>query len=172
MPVTMHIFTGAIPGMDLPDTWDPIQKYALALSAGAVAIGTLITSGVCHRFPNLKFVPTEWETGWVAHYLERLDHAAYRTPEVLSPDLDMEPSEYFHRQFYMTFEDDRVGLRTADIIGENNLVWGNDYPHHDSIWPHSQEVLDKTFLEVPEDKRADYRRKMTLDNVVRLYNLS
>lgn len=172
LPVTMHIFTGAIPGMDLPESWDPIQKYTMALSAGALTIGTLITSGVRHRFPKLKFVPTEWETGWVAHYLERLDHAAYRTPEVLSPDLNMLPSEYFRRQFYVTFEDGRVGLRTADFIGADNLVWGNDYPHHDSIWPHSQRVLEEAFLEVPEDRRAEYRRKMTLDNVTKLYNLS
>ena len=171
-PVCMHIFTGASAGMGLPVSWGPIQSYALALAAGAITIGTLICSGVAHRFPNLKFVPTEWETGWVAHYLERLDHATYRSRAEAAPELDMKPSEYFHRQFYITFEDDEIGLATADYIGVDNLLWGSDYPHHDSIWPHSQEVLDRIFQRVPEDKREDYRQKMTVDNVCRLYGLA
>ena len=83
----------------------------------------------------------------------------------------MSPSEYFRRQFYMTFEDDEIGLLTTDYIGVDNLMWGSDYPHHDSIWPHSQEVLDRIFEKIPEDRREDYRQRMTVENVSRLYQI-
>lgn len=66
----------------------------------------------------------------------------------------MEPSAYFRRQCYITFEDDEIGMRTRDIIGVPNLVWGNDYPHHDSIWPKSMEVLQRIMQGVPDDERG------------------
>ncbi len=59
-------------------------------------------------------------------------------------------------------------MRTRDLIGVDNLIWGNDYPHHDSIWPNSQRVLDELMEGVPDDER----RRMTFDNTVELYNLS
>ena len=101
-------------------------------------IGQLICGGVAARHPHLKFVCAEFETGWLGHVLQRLNHATYRARGEASPDLTMEPSAYFQRQFYATFEDDAIGVLTRHFIGVDNLIWGNDYPHHDSIWPHSR----------------------------------
>ena len=119
------------------------------------------------RHPKLKFICGEFETGWLGQFLGRLDHAAYRTPEAKSKDLSMEPSEYFRRNWYATFEDDEAGIRTRDMIGVDNLLWGNDYPHHDAIWPHSMEVLARIMKGVPEDEVE----KMTSGNVMQLYNI-
>jgi hypothetical protein len=46
-------------------------------------------------------------------------------------------------------------------------MWGNDYPHHDSLWPESQPILDRLFAGVPV---AD-RRRMTIENVAGLYGI-
>ena len=35
----------------------------------------------------------------------------------------MEPSDYFRRQFYATFEDDVAGVLTRHLIGVDNLIW-------------------------------------------------
>lgn len=53
------------------------------------------------------------------------------------------------------------------MIGVDRLLWGNDYPHLDSIWPHSMEVLDRIMAGVP----AEEKRQMTWDNVLQLYGL-
>jgi uncharacterized protein len=127
----------------------------------------LICGGVAEHHPELRFVGAEFETGWVGHFVQRLDHATYRARAEASPDLTMEPSEYFHRQFYVTFEDDELGLRQRDVIGVENMLWGNDYPHHDAIWPESKTVLDRIFADVADDEA----RKMTWDNVVGLYGI-
>ena len=118
--------------------------------------------------PELKFVCAEWNTGWLAHWLERLDHAFYRSRSAAASYLDLKPTEYWRRQFYATFEDDRVGVMTRDMIGVETLMFGNDYPHHDAIWPHSQEILDDIFTGASD---AD-RYAMTVGNGASLYGIS
>jgi len=88
----------------------------------------LICGGVCERFPRLKLVISEFETGWMAHILQRLDHAAYRTPKYAVDYLTMKPSDYFHRNFGMTFEDDEAGVLTRHLIGVDNLLGATTTP--------------------------------------------
>ena len=127
----------------------------------------LICGGVTERFPKLKLVMAEFETGWLAHVLQRLDHAYYRAPTYAVDYLTMKPSEYFHRNFTITFEDDEVGARTRHEIGLKNLAWGNDYPHHDSIWPNSMPTLDRVLAGIP----ADEVEQLCFQNAVDLYNI-
>ena len=77
------------------------------------------------------------------------------------------PVEYFDRNFWVTFEDDIHGIQTRHDIGVDNLLWGNDYPHHDSIWPNSRKILDEIFADVPDDEQE----KMVWSNVIDLYNI-
>ncbi|MGI9615788.1 MAG: amidohydrolase family protein, partial [Acidimicrobiales bacterium] len=146
VPLTMHVFTGETFDGGLPEHWGSpagtLKGYLLAHTTIVNTIVDLICGGVVERFPGLKFVAAEYETGWVGHFKQRLDHAAYRTPSFVSDELTMKPSEYFDRNFWVTFEDDAEGIATRHSIGIDNLLWGNDYPHHDSIWPNSQSILD------------------------------
>ena len=81
--------------------------------------------------------------------------------------LKMLPSQYWRRNFYCTFEDDPLGIMTRDFIGTETMMWGNDYPHGDSVFPHSQQVLS----EILSDCTDEERWQMTVKNVVELYNL-
>jgi predicted TIM-barrel fold metal-dependent hydrolase len=166
MPLGMHVFTTANPNHGLPN-WGPITNYALAQAGIAAVMSDLIIGGVCARYPRLKFVPTEWETGWVGHFLQRLDWALMREPATAAPEVVEAPSEYFHRNFLMTFEDDLIGIMSRHQIGVRNLMWGSDFPHHDSIFPNSQAVLDDIFEGVPDEER--YR--ITVANCCELYDL-
>ena len=53
------------------------------------------------------------------------------------------------------------------LIGEDNIIWGADYPHPDCLWPDSRRILEKNLGGLPDH----VRRKITHDNVARLYNL-
>jgi len=171
LPITMHIFTGSTWDMGFPPHWGApamsIVGYTFAHTAIGATLVQLLAGGVCERHPELRLVAGEFECGWVAHFLQRVDHATYRARHEASPDLTMEPSEYFHRQCFVTFEDDELGVRTRDVIGVGNMLWGNDYPHHDAIWPHSMDVIDRIFEGVP---RAEVEA-MTSGNVARLYGI-
>jgi predicted TIM-barrel fold metal-dependent hydrolase len=168
MPLVMHVLTSAQGmNMGLPD-WGPIGTYALWPAAIANVIADIICSGVTARHPKLKFVPTEWETGWVGWFLQRLDWAMHRVPpSSLPPEITEAPSSYFHKNFTVTFEDDLIGIMTREQIGVDNLMWGSDYPHHDSIFPRSQQVLDDIFDGVPDEERY----AITVANACKLYNL-
>ena len=171
VPLTMHIFTGSSLDGGMPEHWGTpggtIKGYTMAQTTVINTMIDLICGGVCERFPGLEFVISEFETGWVAQTLQRLDHAAYRTPNFAVDYLTMKPSEYFRRQFHVTFEDDEAGILTRHMIGIECLLWGNDYPHHDAIWPHSMKILDETMADVP----ADERERMCFSNTVDLYSI-
>ena len=51
------------------------------------------------------------------------------------------PSEYFREHVYLTFQDDWVAFRMADLMNPERLMWANDFPHSDATWPNSQEML-------------------------------
>jgi predicted TIM-barrel fold metal-dependent hydrolase len=171
LPVTMHIFTGTSFDCGLPPHWGTpggtVKGYTLSHTSVVNSVIDLIIGGVVERFPRLKFVIAEFETGWVAHFKQRFDHAAYRTPWELADNLSLKPSEYFDRNFWVTFEDDVHGIATRHDIGIDNLVWGNDYPHHDSIWPNSMSILDDVLSGVPEDEKE----KLVWGNVIDLYGI-
>ena len=168
IPIGLHIFTeahGAVTGLEQAN---PVAAYASASTLIQLTLSDLISGGVAHRYPGLKFVAAEFNTGWVANWLERLDHAVYRSRRSVPEYLDLKPSEYWLRQFYATFEDDRPGILTRDSIGVETLMWGCDFPHHDSVWPHSQEVLDVVFEGIPDQ----VRQTTNVDNVCKLYGFS
>ena len=171
VPLTMHIFTGQTFDGGMPEHWGTpgghLKGYTLAHTTVVNSIIDLICGGVVERFPELRFVAAEYETGWVGHFKQRLDHAAYRTPWEVTGNLTMKPSEYFDRNFWVTFEDDLEGIQTRGSIGVDNMLWGNDYPHHDSIWPHSQRILSDILDGVPEVDKE----KMVWGNVIDLYGL-
>lgn len=163
----LHIFTSSREGVGGITGSNAISAYASSATMIQISLSDLICGGVAHRYPNLKFIAAEWEIGWLAHWLQRLDHAFYRSRRVAAPELNMKPTQYWKRQFYATFEDDGIGVQTRDLIGMETLMWGNDYPHHDSIWPNSPKILDEIFAGVPN---AD-RFAMTVGNVAKLYGL-
>ncbi len=79
----------------------------------------------------------------------------------------MTPREYALRQFYVSYQTDPVGLQLADYFGEDNYAWASDYPHGASTFPNSREIVDEDFAGLPES----YKRKITRDNVIKLYNM-
>jgi len=171
LPLTMHILVSTSLDAGLPAHWGApgtsIKGYTMAHGTIVNTMIDLICGGVTERFPKLKLVLAEYEAGWLAHVLQRLDHAYTRTPQHAVDYLTMKPSEYFHRNFTVTFEDDEYGVRTRHEIGLKNLAWGNDYPHHDSIWPRSMPILKRVMANVPDDEIE----QLCFHNAINLYNI-
>jgi predicted TIM-barrel fold metal-dependent hydrolase len=77
------------------------------------------------------------------------------------------PSFYFKRQLFANFMDDEVGLALRHHIGVDNIMFEVDYPHSDTTFPHSQELVAKRFKDIP----ADETRKIVRDNAIKFFNL-
>jgi predicted TIM-barrel fold metal-dependent hydrolase len=134
----------------------------------AEPIALLIFSGVLERHPGLRFVIAESGIGWIPFVVERMDYTFDRHRLWMKSGIRERPSDYFHRSFHATFQqDDRSGLLARHIAGVDNLLWASDYPHTDSTWPYSRHVVDDLFRDVPGEERA----KITAANAVRLYRL-
>ncbi|MEZ5406550.1 MAG: amidohydrolase family protein [Acidimicrobiales bacterium] len=130
-------------------------------------MGMFVLGGVFERHPRLKLVCVEADAGWAPHFMYRMDHAYKRHRKWLTANVSRMPSEYFAEHIYMTFQDDFVAFRNADQMNWRRLCWANDFPHSDSTWPWSQEMLtEQTQHLTPEQVRA-----ILCDNVAELYNL-
>lgn len=103
----------------------------------------LLAGGVCERFPDLRIVFLEANGGWIVPWLERLDHHH----EIFSwdvPWLKHEPSEYFRRQCWISFDPDESALAftaNSPLVGAERIVWASDYPHPDAKFPGVTEEL-------------------------------
>src|SRR5438093_456524 len=97
----------------------------------------LLAGGVCERFPGLKLVFLEANGGWLVPWLERLDHH-YKIFAWDVPTLKMEPSAYFRRQCWISFDPDESALpftANSPLCGADRIVWASDYPHPDAKYP-------------------------------------
>ncbi len=170
-PISMHVgcFSYAPPWVMEAVKRDKLALYGNSQSLIHQTMVDLIVRGVCKRFPNVKFVLAEFNAGWVAHFLDRLDQAWQRDAGADPNHIPYEDVvfETWHRQFYATIEDDQPALLTRGIIGVDNLMWGSDFPHTDSTFPCSADVLDEMFA----DHGEEVRRKITYDNVKKLYGI-
>jgi predicted TIM-barrel fold metal-dependent hydrolase len=169
IPLNMHVATNRTPGEWR--TYSPATSLARLDYWVRVAIADMIFSGVFERFPRLRVGSVEHEAGWAAFFVRRMDHqytqsidfaAAY--PRFRSQAI---PSDFFHRNVFVSFTEDDIAVGNRDVIGIENLTWGNDYPHGESTFPHSREIVADKFKGVPSEELI----RMTQTNAAVLYNI-
>ena len=176
VPLSFHVFTRSEPNDEEPEFKDLVKEegdgsdlwgMVLGMSEALSPLCMLTAAGVLERHPTLKFVLVEGGVGWLAWVLDALDEINDKRHMWAKPVLELKPSEYFKRQGYATFGDDRVGLHNLVFTGADSLMWGSDYPHDEGTFPNSREVIDRTFKDLaPEDKK-----KVTAENAANLYKI-
>jgi len=138
-----------------------------SISANTQVMSTILFSGILERFPSLKIVSSESGLGWVPYLLETADHQ-WERQKLFREGMSIKPSEYFHRQCYVNFWYEKVGIENRHHIGVDNIMWESDFPHPTCTWPNSQEFIARSLEGVPQDER----RKILVDNAVRVFNLT
>jgi predicted TIM-barrel fold metal-dependent hydrolase len=132
-------------------------------------MGMLVFGGVFERHPDLRIVCVEADAGWVPHFMYRMDHGYKRHRHWLAPgqELSRLPSEYFADCIYVTFQDDWTAFASADQMNWRRLMWANDFPHSDSTWPWSQDMLAEHTAQL----RPEQREAILSSNVAELYGV-
>ncbi len=126
---------------------------------------SLLASGACEKYPDFNFVLGESGVTWLPYVFDRLDTEYHDRARSLG--FKLKPSDYFRRQGFVTYQQDQFLEPIVPLIGEDSIIWGADYPHPDCIWPESRKTLDKNLAKFPDS----VKRKITSENVTRLYNL-
>ena len=158
MPLSLHIGSNRLVGAPVQDTKFLVKpsQYVTASHWVEVSIADMTFSGVFERHPELMIVSLEHEAAWAAHFVNLMDYTytqrARRAAWHRFKD-DTLPSDFFRSNVFISFQEDPLALPLRSSIGVGNLVWGSDYPHHETTFPHSREVLDDVFAGVPDDER-------------------
>lgn len=131
-------------------------------------IGVFIWGRVFERHPELRMTCVEADAGWAPHFAYRMDHGYKRHRFWMKMgDMAKLPSEYFFENVYLTFQDDWTALKMARMMNPRRLMWANDFPHSDSTWPWSQELLKGQTAHLSAQEKAWILR----DNAVELYGI-
>jgi len=166
LPVTFHVSTGRDPRAARSDGGAVINYAVHSLSPTMEPVANLCGSGVCERFPKLRFATIEAGIGWVPWALQAMDEAYRAHHMFVRPKLAMLPSEYFRRQGFASFQEDLAGLRLArDHRLIECFLWANDYPHHEGSWPHSAQSIERQMAHLTDAERA----RILGENAVRLF---
>jgi predicted TIM-barrel fold metal-dependent hydrolase len=151
-----------------------VRRAAMFTGVSAFQMGlihilaAMMGAGVFERYPNLRVSFGESGIGWIPYALDRMD---FEFEDRFRDLMKLKPSEYWQRQCKATFQYDVIGpklLNTNNLMTEETLMWGSDYPHTDGIWPESTKYIDEQFAGLS----AEQIRKITCDNAAKFYNLT
>jgi predicted TIM-barrel fold metal-dependent hydrolase len=137
---------------------------------GRRGLSHLIFGGAFERYPGLKFVLAEQFGDWIPATLIEMD-SIYRagSRSTLRAELSLAPSEYFARNVFvgtsfMSRQEAELGI-SAGVV--DSLMWGSDYPHAESTFPHTLLSIRKAMAGLPVEVVSAYLG----DNVIRVFNL-
>jgi predicted TIM-barrel fold metal-dependent hydrolase len=158
MPISLHTATsreGKSTGSYARTLHDASRRATKAFLP-ATSMCDMIFAGVFERYPGLKLVIVEFELSWAPYVLTNMDYtyrerqaeASYRFKD------HMLPSDFYYRNVLLSFQEDGIGIRLRDVIGVDNMMWGSDYPHSESTFPKSREVLSQILSGVPAEEQA------------------
>ena len=147
----------------------PIGSPGLQLGAtlfGQLSLGACaewLWSAYPADYPDLKIAMSEGGIGWVAMLLDRLDNLVDRSGYGLG--WKDRPADVLKRNFWFCTIDDPSTIDTRHRIGVDHIMVEVDYPHGDSTWPDTQEVLHQAWGHLP----AAELRAICSENAARLY---
>ena len=129
-------------------SWRPVED----------AMGALICHGALSRFPDLKLAVVEQGSSWVEPLLKNLADVYKKMPQ----DFAEEPVTVFKRQVHVSpfWEEDLNAL--ADMIGEDRVLFGSDYPHPEGL------ADPASYVDELEGASEERMRKIMGGNLARL----
>lgn len=171
LPISFHILTSKSDDLasSRKSRGPKINSFMQLIRGNQDIMGMFCFGGVFERHPKLRVVCVEADAGWVPHFTYRMDHAYHRHRFWMQGGaITRPPSEYFYENIYVTFQDDLAATSSADERVLRRVMWANDFPHSDSTWPWSQEILGKLVSGLSQPQRD----AILHDNVAELYGLA
>ena len=173
MPLSLHIATNR-PGPS--QEFENLDTQSPAFISNVdhwvrMSLAHIIFSGVFERYPKLQVGSIEMELSWVPHFLNRIDYAYTQRVREFTEGRRFKagalPSDFFHSNVFLGFMEDALGIKDRHIIGVDQLLWGGDYPHVESTFPRSRQIIEEILVDCTEAERA----KIVGGNSARVYGL-
>jgi predicted TIM-barrel fold metal-dependent hydrolase len=163
--VCMHI--GSSSSMTVTSLDAPADvSIAIAPMNSFLALNDLMWTPILRRFPGIMIALSEGGIGWIPYTLERMDYTYKHHRAWTGADFGgLLPSDLFRRNISTCFIDDPIGIEIRHRIGIDKMTWECDYPHADTTWPYSPELLAHSLEGVPDDEID----QITHLNAMRIY---
>ena len=180
LPISFHIGDQEdselrFDGSDMGTRTNFARFSSLMFVENSKGIAEIIFGGVCHRFPELKFVSVESGAGWIPWLLEAFDWQWLNSGVSKEhPEFRLLPSEYFERQIYASFWFEKKMLQSAIEKYPNNMMYETDFPHATSMSPGPQSTAQAPrdyAQEVLSGLKSDHLQKLLHDNAAKLYQI-
>lgn len=144
----------------LPDM--PMSKTAMA-----EPIAIFIFNGIFERFPDLRIASVESGVGWFAWFTEYCTRTWEKQRFWTQSPISKPPSYFMDNNVYGSFIQDRAGILMRDLPGAGNIMWSSDYPHSETTFPNSHEIILRDFEGVPEAAIKD----IICNNCAKLFSI-
>jgi predicted TIM-barrel fold metal-dependent hydrolase len=168
LPICFHILTSRAGSIHTKPRGHDLNNFLGIIRAVQDVVGMMTLGGVFERHPDLKLVVAESDVGWLPHYMYRMDHAAKINAEGgIIKGLSKLPSEYIRNNVWATFQDDLTAYHSLDLMDYKHLLWASDFPHTDSTWPRSRQLIGEQASHLTEAQHQAIFR----DNTAALFNL-
>jgi len=136
--------------------------------AMAEPIAIFIFNCVFDRFPQLRIASMESGVGWFAWFTEYITRTWEKQRFWTESPLKNPPSYYMDNNVWGSFIQDRTGILNRNLQGGRNIMWSSDYPHSETTFPKSREIILRDFDGIPEADTRDIinnncRRLLGLD---------
>lgn len=168
-PINFHILTGFGYVTQKRHGVERIRGAVnLKTAEAANALFDMIFFGVFDRHPRLKLVVVESEMSWIPYLVQQWDYYFERySADGEKYPIKRRPSEIFANHVYATIIEDWIGARMLSWWGERNTMWSCDYPHPNTTFPNSKQVIAERFSNLSSDQA----RRVLRENAREVYRL-
>ncbi len=144
----------------------PVFSFGLGATGQLMpAVAAMVVSGLFDRHPRLRIASVEAGAGYAPYLMDRLDEKF----EIFRPTqtLEMKPSDYFRRNLWFVAEPEERSIdAVCDLVGEDRVLWGSDFPHIDSTLA-APELIRQSVADLAPGRRA----KVLGENAMALFGL-
>ena len=144
--------------VDQSKKMDFTRESSLVLLGNAQNIAEVVLSGVCHRYPDLKFVSVENGAGWLPFLGESMDWQWLNVGAHKDYPDRLLPSEYLAARSTACTGSSRTSVRAVIDQLADNLMFETDFPHATSLSPgpasespSPREVIERSLGGLPDE---------------------
>ena len=110
-----------------------------------------VLGGILDRHPRLRIGWFEGVINWVPSIVQDTEHIAASFAHMSDHVLDHPVQHYWDAHMTASFMVDPLGLDLIDRIGVTRAMWSSDFPHNESTWGYTPEVLASIVAQVGPD---------------------
>jgi predicted TIM-barrel fold metal-dependent hydrolase len=160
--INLHVGSSSETLVPSPESPPAVLGALFALNSMIAATDWLFAR-IPVRFPRIRIAMSEGGIGWVPMLIDRIDYLGRSVDYHQYGDLH--PIDVLRRNFWFAVLSEPSIMPVRHVVGIDNIMVETDYPHIDSTWPDSQDILAAQL----DGLAADEVERITHRNALELY---